>query len=109
MRDMTAIAPDLAELQASTDAAVQRSAEKRICPATGASVWESFKAEQRLLTPLPAFLPEPFDLVAQRRVGRDSTVAFEGRTYSVPFRFASASAALLGKVVKPSNSSTLPS
>jgi transposase len=79
---------DLVELQAATDAAVQRSAEKRICPATGASVWESFQAEQKLLTPLPEFLPEPFDLVAQRRVGRDSTVAFEGRTYSVPFRFA---------------------
>jgi len=79
---------DLVELQSATDAAVQKSAEKRICPATGASVWESFKAEQQLLTPLPALLPEPFDLVAQRRVGRDATVAFEGRTYSVPFRFA---------------------
>lgn len=79
---------DLDELQAATDAAVQKSAEKRICPATGASVWESFTAEQRLLTPLPALLPEPFDLVAQRRVGRDAIVAFEGRTYSVPFRFA---------------------
>ncbi len=31
---------DLAELQSSTDAAVQKSAGKRICPATGASVWE---------------------------------------------------------------------
>jgi len=79
---------DLCELQAATDAAVQKSAEKRLCPATGASVWESFQAEQRLLTPLPALLPEPFDLVGQRRVGRDATVAFEGRTYSVPFRFA---------------------
>jgi transposase len=78
---------DLAELQAATDAAVQRSAEKRICPATGTSVWESFLAEQRLLTPLPELLPEPFDLVAQRRVGREATVAFEGRMYSVPFRF----------------------
>jgi hypothetical protein len=33
-------------------------------------------------------LPEPFDLSVQRRVGRDATVRFEGRTYSVPFRLA---------------------
>jgi transposase len=79
---------DVAELQAASDAAVQRSAEKRICPATGASVWSSYQAERPLLTPLPALLPEPFDLAVQRRVGRDATVAFEGRTYSVPFRFA---------------------
>jgi transposase len=79
---------DLAELQAATDVAVQRSAEQRTCPATGLSVWESYQAERSCLAPLPALLPEPFDLVAQRRVGRDATVGFEGRTYSVPFRFA---------------------
>jgi transposase len=79
---------DLVELQTATDLAVRRSAERRICPATGLSVWESYHAERRCLTSLPALLPEPFDLVAQRRVGRDATVAFEGRTYSVPFRFA---------------------
>jgi transposase len=76
---------DLAELQVATDAAVARSAEKRICPATGETVLASHQAEQRLLTALPALLPEPFDLVAQRRVSRESTVSFEGRTYSVPF------------------------
>jgi hypothetical protein len=32
-------------------------------------------------------LPEPFDLVVMRRVGTDCTVAFEGRHYSVPFRW----------------------
>jgi transposase len=79
---------DLAELQAETDAAVQRSAQRRICPATGLSVWDSFLAEQLQLQPLPELLPDPFDLVAQRRVAIDSTVQFEGRTYSVPFRFA---------------------
>ena len=79
---------DLSELQARSDAAVHASAERRTCPATGLSVWESFLAEQKLLTPLPGVLPEPFDRVAQRRVGRDATVSFEGRTYSVPFRFA---------------------
>ena len=79
---------DLAELQTATDAVVRRSAERRICPVTGLSVWESYQAELPCLSPLPVALPEPFDLVAQRRVGRDATVAFEGRTYSVPFRFA---------------------
>lgn len=79
---------DLVELQTATDLAVESSAQKRICPATGLTVWESHRAEHRQLTPLPALLPEPFDRVAQRRVGRDATVSFEGRTYSVPFRFA---------------------
>jgi len=79
---------DLAELQSETDAAVERSAKRRTCPATGLSVWESFVGEQASLHPLPERLPDPFDLVAQRRVAIDSTVQFEGRTYSVPFRFA---------------------
>jgi transposase len=79
---------DLAELQGETDAAVERSAKRRICPATGLSVWESFVAEQTQLQLLPELLPDPFDLVAQRRVAIDATVQFEGRTYSVPFRFA---------------------
>ena len=30
-------------------------------------------------------MPEPFDIAVTRRVGTDCTVAFEGRTYSVPF------------------------
>ena len=38
------------------------------------------------MTPVPETAPEPFDLVAARRVGRDGLVAFEGRQYSVPFR-----------------------
>jgi len=78
---------DVAELQAATDVAVRQSAERRACPATGETVWTSFLAEQSRLQPLPVVLPEPFDLVAQRRVGLDATVSFEGRTYSVPFRF----------------------
>jgi transposase len=79
---------DLAALQGRTDEAVAASARRRLCPATGLSVWESFQAEQKLLTPLPECLPEPFDRVAQRRVSREATLSFEGRTYSVPFRFA---------------------
>src|SRR4030095_11797857 len=61
---------------------------RRPCPATGEPVGTTFLAEQPLLQPLPGCLPEPFDLVVQRRVARDATVSFEGRTYSVPFRFA---------------------
>ena len=74
----------LEALQAFTDAAVERSAHERRCPATGTSVWEAFQAERRLLVPLP-ILPVPFDLVASRRVGLDGLVSFEGRQYSVPF------------------------
>lgn len=37
------------------------------------------------LGPLPEPMPEPFDIAVTRRVGADCTVAFEGRTYSVPF------------------------
>ena len=79
---------DLAELQAYTDQAVLESAGRRTCPVTGESVQVSYEAERRHLGPLPVSLPEPFDLVQQRRVGLDATVRFEGRTYSVPFRHA---------------------
>lgn len=75
---------DLAELQAATDAEVERRARKRICPATGTSVWEAWCEERRHLAPLP-LLPQPFDLVATRQVGGDALVSFEGRQYSVPF------------------------
>jgi hypothetical protein len=67
---------------------VQASARRRLGPATGLTVWDSFRAEQKLLTPLPDFLPEPFARVAQRRVSREATLSLEGRTYRVPFRFA---------------------
>jgi transposase len=72
------------ELQAHTDARIERDAARRRCPATGQTVLESWELEKRCLAPLP-LLPEPFDLVAQRRVEVDATVQFEGRTYSVPF------------------------
>ena len=75
-------------LQGWTDARVEASMQRRTCPATGTSVWEAWEAEKRHLGPLPHPLPEPFDLSVQRRVGRDATVRFEGRTYSVPFRLA---------------------
>jgi transposase len=72
------------ELQAWTDARVEREARTRICPATGTSVWEAWEAEQHCLAPLP-LLPEPFDLAVTRTVAPDCTVAFEARRYSVPF------------------------
>jgi transposase len=74
------------ELQAYTDAELEREARRRRCPATGLSVWESWQEEKRHLAPLP-LLPEPFDLAVQRRVGIDATLRFEGRTYSVPFAY----------------------
>jgi transposase len=77
---------DVDALQAWTDEQLEARARKRRCPATGTSVAEAFEEERRHLGALPA-LPEPFDLVAQRRVGIDATVRFEGRTYSVPFAF----------------------
>lgn len=76
----------LEELQAWEDEQDEKSARRRICPATGTSVWEAFQEEQRFLGMLP-ILPEPFDLVATRRVGPDCLVHFESRSYSVPFRY----------------------
>jgi len=75
----------LAELQRQTDEQLAASDGRRVCPATGRSVQQSFEAEARLLRPL-GVLPEPFDLALTRAVQRDCTVNFEGRSYSVPFR-----------------------
>ena len=76
----------LEELQAWTDRRLKRWMKTATCPVTGLSVWESFKAEQEYLQPLP-LLPEPFDIAVTRKVHRDCTVNFEGRTYSVPYRY----------------------
>jgi transposase len=81
---------DLAELQAWTDEQSERLAQRRRCPVTGASVWDSWQAERALLTPLPQPLPEPFDVALTRPVGIDALVAFEGRQYSVPFAYVGA-------------------
>jgi transposase len=74
-------------LQAATDARLEERAAELRCPATGSSIAEAWEQERRLLTPLPETLPEPFDLVVRRPVGVDCMVNFEGRQYSVPFRF----------------------
>jgi hypothetical protein len=75
----------LAGLQAWTDADRAARAIRRICPATGSSVAASWEAEKPFLRPLPALLPEPFDLVKTAPVHKDSMVHFEGRSYVVPF------------------------
>ncbi len=74
----------LQELQAATDEQQVLSARRRVCPATGTTVEEAFSLEKPHLAPLP-ILPEPFDLVVTRTVAHDCTIAFEGRSYSVPF------------------------
>jgi transposase len=77
----------LAELQHETDREEEQRSARRICPATGKSVRETWHDERRLLTPLPEILPEPFDVVVTRRVGIDCMVSFEARQYSVPFAY----------------------
>jgi hypothetical protein len=78
----------LEALQAWTDARLEARAERLRCPATGTSVAEAWQTERQLLTPLPETLPEPFDIVVRRAVGIDCLIAFGGRRYSVPFRYA---------------------
>ena len=77
----------LAHLQAWTDAAIEQSDRRRICAATGKTVYETWEAEKPRLGRLPERLPEPFDLVRTCRVHRDCTIRVEGRTYSVPFAY----------------------
>ena len=61
--------------------------EGAVCPATGKTVRKSWEEELLWLAPVP-ILPEPFDLAVTRPVHRDCLVHFEGRSYSVPFRYA---------------------
>jgi hypothetical protein len=75
---------DLAELQARSDECVVAAWRRRSCPATGGSVFEAHQLEEAALTPLGE-LPEPFEVALTRRVARDCTINFEGRSYSVPF------------------------
>jgi len=77
----------LADLQRYTDARIERADQHRLCPVTGKSVADSWAAERELLRPLPATLPEPFDLIKKCEVYKDCTIRFEGRTYSVPFEY----------------------
>lgn len=74
----------LEDLQARSDAQLERWSETAICPATGTTVREAWEAEREHLVPLPV-LPEPFDVVVTRPVHKDCTVSFEGRRYTAPF------------------------
>jgi len=86
--DLTRSFTSLEDLQAYTDEQLLLDARTRKCPVIGKSVWETWQAERELLRPLPATLPEPFDLIRTCNVHKDATIRFEGRTYTVPFRYA---------------------
>jgi transposase len=86
----------LDDLQAHTDDDLGRDVQTRKCPVTGKSVFETWQAERELLRPLPATLPEPFDLIRTCAVHKDATIRFEGRTYTVPFRYAYGSVEVRG-------------
>ena len=75
----------LEELQAWTDVRVLEWESRRTSPATGRGVLESWEEERAFLGECTG-LPEPFDLVGMRPVRKDCTVAFDGRSWSVPFR-----------------------
>ena len=78
----------LEDLQQHTDQRLEQDSRKRQCPVTGTSVWETWREEMKLLRALPALLPQPFDLIRTCAVHKDSTIRFEGRTYTVPFKYA---------------------
>ena len=77
-------AGSLDELGWLLDEQAVRLMDRLICPVTGTTVTEAFRAEQHMLQPLPT-MAEPFDVVVTRQVSRDCLISFEGRRYSVPF------------------------
>jgi transposase len=77
----------LEALQEWTDARLLEQESRRTCAATGKSVRASWEAELSFLRPLPALLPEPFDLVRECLVYKDCTLSFEGRQYTAPFYY----------------------
>jgi len=86
----------LGDLQTHTDEQLNRDVKVRPCPVTGTSVFDAWQTERKLLRPLPATLPEPFDLIRTCNVHKDCTIRFEGRTYTVPFRYAFGSVEVRG-------------
>lgn len=86
--DFKRIFDSIEGLQRYTDETLQRDSVVRKCPVTGLSVHATWLKERELLRPLPATMPEPFDLIKQAAVYKDCTIRFEGRTYTVPYRFA---------------------
>lgn len=106
--DFRRIFNSVAELQSYTDETLQRDSVVRICPVTGLSVHATWLQERELLRPLPGTMPEPFDLIKQASVHKDCTIRFEGRTNSVPYRFANKTVEVRGcsqivQIVDPQN------
>lgn len=102
----------LADLQVYTDETLRRDSVVRTCPVTGQSVHTTWLGERELLRPLPMTLPVPFDAIKQASVYKDCTVRFEGRTYSVPYRYADKTVELRGcsgfvQIVDPSSGEVL--
>ena len=86
--DWNRVFDSLADLQVYTDETLRRDSVIRQCPVTGLSVHDTWLSERELLRRLPATLPAPFDAIKQAKVYKDCTIRFEGRTYSVPYRYA---------------------
>jgi transposase len=85
----------LPALQTAVDARLAQLHERLRCPATGMSITAAWAAEQPTLQALP-LLSEPFDVIAARRMQRDSLVCFEGRQYSVPFAWIGRDCEVIG-------------
>jgi len=79
---------DVVDLQETGTIRVVDRSKRLTCPVTGKSIYDSWHLEKPYLKPLPLSLPEPFDVQVSREVSRDCLVAFEGRRYSVPYRWA---------------------
>jgi len=87
--------PTWESLQAALDEQAFILMDRLRCPVTGTSVRVAFEAERGLLKPAP-LQEDPFDIVVGRRVSRDCLVSFEGRRYSVPFRWVGRQVEVLG-------------
>ena len=73
-------------LQEWTDQKIRNWSVKAISPLTGKSVLATWETELAYLKKAD-HLPQPFDIVVTRPVGKDCLIHFEGRGYSVPFRY----------------------
>lgn len=102
----------LADLQVYTDETLRRDSVVRKCPVTGLSVHATWLSERKLLRALPETLPAAFDAIKQASVHKDCTIRFEGRTYSVPYRYARKTVEVRGcsgfvQIVDPSSGAIL--
>jgi transposase len=86
---------EVAPLQAAVTGRLAELAARLRCPATGTPVADAHRTERTALLPLPV-LGEPFDVIVARRVQRDGLLSFEGRQYSVPFRWIGRDVEVIG-------------